>query len=103
MAGNRRANAMGAYTALLEIQVPGIRGSNPQIEVAHTYRRWRPISPMLWAARSMHQARGHIAQIRAPNPMWEFLTGPIDFLLHYIDENAIWANSPSVEAWRLLE
>ena len=45
------------------------------------------------------QVRGHIVHFRDANAMWEFLTGPIDLLLRYTDEQANWVNFPDPEVW----
>ena len=45
----------------------------------------------------LQQARGHIEHFRSSNASWGFLTGPIDTLLRYPDENAAWVNFPSLE------
>ena len=47
----------------------------------------------------LQQVRGHIEHFEASNAIWKFLTGPIDALLRYSDENAVWANCPSLEVW----
>ena len=47
----------------------------------------------------LQQVRGNVEHFLASNAMWKFLTGPIDLLLRYTDEQAIWANCPVPEVW----
>ena len=45
------------------------------------------------------QIRGHVEHFKASNALWKFLTGPIDLLLGYTDETAVWVNCHVPEVW----
>ena len=47
----------------------------------------------------LQRVRGHIEHFRASNAIWKFLTGPIDLVLRYTDEQATWVNCPVPEVW----
>ena len=58
----------------------------PRILVGELYEQF---DTMVLAVRTLQQVRGHVEHFRAPNAMWEILTGPIDLIHRYTDGNAI--------------
>ena len=81
---------------LLTISLPDakIAGARVLFEKLFETRGFRTLEVI-----TLQQIRGHVEHFKAPNALWEFLTRPIDLLLGYTDETAVWVNCPVQEVW----
>ena len=84
-------------SSTLSISLPDVKVAGARVLFEQLAEK---TGPHVLEVVTLQQIRGHVEHFKSTNSMWKFLTGPIDLLLRYTDERAVWVNCPVPEIWQ---